>query len=81
LYKRSVKIFKEEIYTLNTKELCNVIPSFDDNFYICLTCHKKMLKKETPCQSVSNKLQLFNFPDALKDIGKLEHILHNNAKR
>jgi len=33
------------------------------------------LQKEIPCQSVSNKLQIFDFPNELKDIGKLERIL------
>jgi len=75
LYKRSVNIFKEEKYTFNTHELCELIPSFDNNLYVCLTCHNKFRKKEIPCQSISNKLQLFDFPDKLKDIGKLERIL------
>ena len=76
LYKRSVVLFKEEKYSVDTEEIiCDVIPSYDDNVYICLTCHRKILKKETPCQSVTNKLQLFDFRDHLKNIGKLERIL------
>jgi len=75
LYKRSVVLFKIEEYTIDTDCTCDIIPSYDDNCCTCLTCHKKILKKEIPCQSVSNKLQLFEFPNPLNYIVKLERIL------
>ena len=49
--------------------------SFDENFYICKTCDKKLLKKKVPCQSVSNKLELYEYPIYLQGMNKLEHIL------
>ena len=50
----------------------DLIPSYDDLYYICKTCDKKLLKQEVPCQSVNNKLGLFDLPDHLQDINKLE---------
>ena len=76
LYKRSIILFSEDKYMNLDHVLQNEIAqSFDGRIYICSTCHKKMLKSEIPCQSVSNKLQLFSYPGELKDIRKLERIL------
>lgn len=41
----------------------------------------KNYKNQIPCQAVSNKLQLYEFPDTMKDIGKLERQNDNYAKR
>ena len=37
------------------------IVSFNDKEYICLTCDKKLIKSEVPCQAVCNKLEVFDF--------------------
>ena len=76
LYKRSTLLFAREKYPINTENIiANAVKSFDGNVYICLTCHRYLLKKKVPCQSVSNKLELFDFPNSLRDIRKLERIL------
>ena len=48
------------------------IPSFDNSFYICKTCDKKIFKHEIPCQSVNNNLKVYEMPPHLKDINKME---------
>ena len=66
-----------------------LVPSFDNLFYICKTCDKKLLKKEIPCQSTKNKLELFDMRNHLQNINKIEcHITthfvfenKNNARR
>eukprot|EP00111_Clytia_hemisphaerica_P015048 TCONS_00044307-protein len=78
MFKRSVIIFDEQKYSkINFEEIENFNPvtTFDGNFYVCTTCHRKLIKGEIPCQSVSNKLQIFDLPDHLSDIRKLERIL------
>jgi len=42
LYKRSVVVFKEENYDINFEALITPVTSFDGNFYVCNTCHKKL---------------------------------------
>ena len=46
--------------------------SCDGKLYICLTCHKKLNKSEIPAQSVYNKLEIFDFPDDLANLNRLE---------
>ena len=78
MYKRSVISFDEQKYSkINFEEIENFNPvtTFDGNFYACTSCHRKLIKGEIPCQSVSNKLQIFDLPDHLRDIRKLERIL------
>ena len=65
LYKRSVIVFVEDKYCIDNHNFCdNLIQSFGESFYVCLTYHKKLLKKQIPCQSVSNK------PSRHKDVAK-----------
>ena len=49
--------------------------------FICQTCDKKSNKSEIPAQTVSNKLDIFNFPDDLTVKGyniQTDFILKNN---
>jgi len=48
---------------------------FNDKFYICHTCSKHISKNKTPCQAVSNKLELTEVPSVIKDLNKLEKVL------
>ena len=75
LYKRSVKRFLENKHDILFGTNISLVSSFDGCHYICITCDKKLSKIEIPSQCVLNKLQLYNFPDHLRNISKLERIL------
>ena len=75
LYKRSVKIFKEEKYKILCKINMPLVSSFESCYYICNTCDRKLCKNEIPAQCVLNKLELYDFPDHLMNISKLERVL------
>ena len=51
------------------------VKSFNGKKYICLTCDKKLVKSEVPCQAVCNKLQIFDFPPYLPKLRRLEKVL------
>ena len=40
-----------------------------------MSCHKNLMKKRTPCQAVSNKLDVKVVPKDLQNLGKLEKLL------
>ena len=54
LYKSNVVLFDKEKYNIDKiREKVPDVRSFNNNFYICKTCH---IKKKVPCQAVYNKL-------------------------
>ena len=73
LYKRLVQHFERNIKNESSSPI-NVL-SFDRYLYICKTCYKKIAKGKVPCQSVSNKLEVYNFPSHFRGIQKLEKVL------
>ena len=78
LYKRSVISFKiDKFEPPNSKFYFSRVLSFNGNQYICLTCSRKLKakKNQTPCQAVCNKLEVYNFPQNLSDINRLEKVL------
>ena len=52
-----------------------MVCSADGKQYICITCHKKLLKETMPAQAVSNNLQIFELPSRFRDLRKLEKII------
>ena len=66
---------KKQIYNTQ-QELFTDIKSFDENQYICNTCHTKVLKGQVPCQAVCNKLNVYELPPELSILEKLEQIHH-----
>ena len=42
---------------------------------MCSTCDKKLSKKKIPCQSVYNKLQIYELPSEISEIRLLERVL------
>ena len=42
--------------------------------YVCITCYKSIVKKRTPCQAVSNKLDVEVAPKQLQNLRKLEKV-------
>ena len=77
LYRRSVKLFVEEKYPEIEEEyfFFSNIRSFDGVEYICLTCDKKLKKKQIPCQAVCNSLKRFELPGELANLRKLEKVI------
>ena len=73
LYRRSVVTLNLMAYEL--RHIITDILSFDNEKYICKTCHNKLKKSKIPCQAVCNKLQIFDVPEELKVQNKLEIIL------
>ena len=49
--------------------------TYDGKVYVCMTCHKSIMKKRTPCQAVSNKLDVEVAPKLLQNLRKLEKVL------
>lgn len=62
-------------YNVTEELLFSRKESFDGKEYVCETCHTKLKKGKTPCQTVFNKLQLFDLPFAFSDLRKMEKIL------
>ena len=74
---RSVILFAEQKYQVIEEEFFYfaTVSSFDSRQYICHTCHKKLKKQKIPCQAVCNKLQLFEFPNEISCLRKLEKVI------
>lgn len=79
LYKRSVSKFKEENYNISALKGFEffMVLSYDGQHYVCQTCHKKLKSKkpQIPCQAVSNKLEIVDFPPGFPQLRKLEQVL------
>ena len=73
LYRRSVEIFEQHKYSLEISFLFYIV-SFDSSTYIFKTCGKECQKYEIPCQSVSDKLEVFDLPTEFQSIRKLEQV-------
>ena len=72
LYRKSVRKFHRDTYSV---DIFTDVPSFDNEQYICNTCHSKLMKGKIPCQAVYNKLQMDQAPPELEELRKLESIL------
>lgn len=79
LYRRSVLKFSKESYDISElKDFeFHLVLSYDDLYYICQTCHSKLKSKtpKIPCQAVSNKLEIFDFPPDYPKLRRLERVL------
>ena len=64
--------FHRDAYSIDT---FTDVPSFDNEQYICNTCHSKLIKGKIPCQAVYNKLQMDQAPSELEELRKLESVL------
>ena len=49
-----------------------VVKSFDENLYICESCHRHLNKNNIPCQAAYYDLVLDPIPNELHDFEKLE---------
>ena len=76
LYKSNVVLFNKEKYNLdNIREKITDVKGFDNNFYICKTCHIKMKKSQVSCQAVFNKLFVVHIPEEKSCLNRLELFL------
>ena len=48
-----------------------MVCSADGKQYICITCHKKLLKGTLPAQVVCHNLQIFELPSRFRDLEKI----------
>ena len=62
-------------YSIYTRDIFTRITSFDNEGYICGTCHFKARKGQIPCQAVCNKLEIDDMPSKLYALRKLESVL------
>ena len=75
LYKRSALHFNIEKYCLDRIDYYTNVKRFDGNMYICQTCNKKLSKSDIPAQAVCNKLEVFDFPNGLVNLNRLERTI------
>ena len=61
--------------TIRTMKYIVSIVSSDHACYICLTCHKHLLRNKTPCQAVCNKVEIGDIPQVFQDLRRLEKVL------
>jgi len=45
---------------------------FDGKEYVCTTCHSKLKKGKVPPQAVSNNLKIFDLPESISTLRRLE---------
>ena len=72
LYRKSVRKFHRDTYSV---DIFTDVPLFDNEQYICNTCHSKLMKGKIPGQAAYNKLQMDQAPPELEELRKLESIL------
>ena len=75
MYRRTVQYFDVKKYQIDKAVLRFRVKSFDGQEYVCITCNSKLIKGIIPAQAVSNDLQIFEFPDSLSGLRKLEKVL------
>ena len=75
LYRRSVCTFKRDKFSAFSDKVFSCVESFEGNFYICMTCGKKLQKNCIPCQQVYNQLELCELPKELRGMRRLEKVL------
>ena len=74
-YERSVLLFNIDNYEIDIDHFYHNIHSFDGSSYICKTCHRKLKKSDIPAQAVWNKLAIFNLPEELSSLNRLERVI------
>ena len=76
LYKQTIQIFEKNKSQVETSSAFDyMVCSAGGKQYICITCHKKLLKGTVPAQAVCNNLQIFELSSRFHDLRKLEKII------
>ena len=75
-YKSNAVLFDKEKCNIDKiREKITDVRSFDNNFYICKTCHIKMKESQFPCHAVYNKLFVDDIPEKIPCLNQLELFL------
>ena len=78
-YGRDNISFAEFVINVFMESLCGFIPVtkaiYDGKVHVCMTCHKSIMKKRTPCEVVSNTLDVEVTPKQVQNLKKLEKVL------
>ena len=74
-YRRSVILYSQEKVRLLDENSLNFVEPHKGHSYIFKTCSTKIRKGHTPYQAVCNKLEIYGFPEDLKNISRLEKVL------
>ena len=68
-------LYSEEKVPLLDENSLNLVVSYDGYFYICKTCSREIKKGHTPCEPVRDRLEIYELPEDLKNIRRLEKVL------
>ena len=73
LYQKSVRKFDKNNY--KDFDFENFLTISNKNIFICLTCHGRFKKQKIPPQAVWNTLDMYDVPNILADLNRLERVL------
>ena len=74
LFKFCATFFHSELYKDFKIDFVNKA-TYGKKVYVCMTCHKSIMKERNPCQDVSNKLDIEVAPKQLQNLTILEEVL------
>ena len=73
LYQKSVRKFDRNNYS--DLDFTNFSERSNKGIYICFTCHGYFKKRKIPPQAVWNKQEVYDVPNILADLNRLERVL------
>ena len=72
MYERSVHKFHKDKFKYDSVGKIHISSNLN---VICKTCHVTMKRGKLPAQTVVNKLEIFEPPELIKNMNRLEHVL------
>ena len=75
LYRKSVDLFNRNKFCAISDDIFSLVSSFNDNFYICQNCGKKLNQNSIPCEAVYNMFEVCELLKEFRDIRRLETVL------
>ena len=74
-YRDATIFYEADKYAIKVEDHTILVKSYNSKYYICKTCHKKLLKGNVPCQASWNKLRVYTQPEQLSCLNKLERVI------